>query len=261
MSKTSIKTQFTTSPDGVRLAYDVTGQGPALMLLHGAGKDRRDWHKIGYVERLQSGFTVITVDIRGSGESEFLTQISDFAIEKICDDLYAVADDCEVEHFAICGYSFGGNIARYLGAWSDRVTAMAVIGVPFGPAVDAAFDRFIDDYLEKYGHMASAYQEATANQKKPKSKIKAHIPVFAACFQAMRDWPGIEPTDLKCPTMLLVGSRNKNVMEYVKSEQPALDNVSIKVKIITGLNHQQEFSQVDKVFPVVSSFLNSQIEG
>jgi pimeloyl-ACP methyl ester carboxylesterase len=231
------------------------------MLLHGAGKDRQDWHKTGYVKRLESDFSVITVDLRGSGESEFLTQISDFAIEKICDDLYAVADDCQVEHFAIWGYSYGGNIARYLGAWSDRISAMAVIGVPFGPAVDEAFDHFIDDYLEKYGHMASASQDGEANQKKPKSKIKAHIPVFAASFQAMRAWPSVEPADLKCPVMLLVGNRNKNVMNYVETNRATLDKAGVQVAIIDGLNHQQEFSQVDQVFPVVRAFLNSRIGG
>jgi pimeloyl-ACP methyl ester carboxylesterase len=250
-----MKTQFITSPDGVRIAYDVNGQGPALMLLHGAGKDRSDWHKTGYIERLVSDYTVINVDIRGSGESEFLTKISDFTIEKICADLYTLADACDAQRFAIWGYSFGGNIARYLGAWSERVTALAVIGVPFGPAVDEAFDRFIDDYLKKYEHLISAYQNGEANQKKPKSKIKAHIPVFAACFRAMRDWPRVEPADLKCPTMLLVGTKNKNVMNYVQSERSNLDSNGVQVEVVNGLNHQQEFTQVDRVFPPVSAFL------
>jgi pimeloyl-ACP methyl ester carboxylesterase len=204
---------------------------------------------------------VINADIRGSGESDFLTQVSDFSIEKICADLYTVADACEAERFAIWGYSFGGNITRYLGAWSDRISAIAVIGVPFGPAVDVAFDRFIDDYLEKYVHMASAYQDGEANQKKPKSKIKAHIPVFAACFQAMRDWPSIEPADLKCPAMLLAGTRNKNVMNYVEANRATLDSAGIQVEVIDGLNHQQEFSQIDQVFPAVNLFLSSQIKG
>ena len=229
------------------------------MLLHGAGKNKQDWHKVGYVKRLESDFTVITVDIRGSGESEFLTQLSDFTIEKICADLCGVADACDAQRFAIWGYSFGGNIARYLAAGSDRVTALAVIGVPFGLAVDETFDRFIENYLEKYGHIASAYQEQPAKQKKPKSKIKAHIPVFFACFQAMRAWPSIQPIDLKCPTMLLVGSRNKNMMKYVQSELSILDAAGIQVEIINGLNHQQEFSQIDQVFPVVNTFLNSRI--
>jgi pimeloyl-ACP methyl ester carboxylesterase len=63
--------------------YDVSGQGPALMLLHSAGKTRQDWHKAGYVKRLETDFTVIAVDIRGSGESEFLTKISDFSIPNV----------------------------------------------------------------------------------------------------------------------------------------------------------------------------------
>jgi len=183
-----MKTQFISSPDGVRIAYDINGQGPALMLLHGAGKDRQDWHKLGYVERLESDFTGITVDIRGSRESEFLTQLSDFAIEKVCADLNAVADACDAQRIAIWGYSFGGNIARYLGAW-----------------------------------------------------------------------PSIQPIDLKCPVILLVSSRNKNLLKYVQSEQSALDAAGIQMEIINGLNHQQEFSQIDQVFPVVCTFLNDRI--
>jgi pimeloyl-ACP methyl ester carboxylesterase len=133
--------RFSTSVDGTRIAYDVTGSGPALMLLHGAGKTRRDRHRVGYVERLESDFTVITVDIRGTGDSDHLYGIADYGIGKICEDLYAVADVCEAGEFGVWGFSFGGNIARYLGAWSDRVTAIAVIGVPFGPAVSEVLPR------------------------------------------------------------------------------------------------------------------------
>src|SRR5262249_24479766 len=59
-------TRFVTSKDGTRIAYDVTGAGPALILLHGGGGNRRDWHEAGYVVRLSSAFTVIAIDQRGS---------------------------------------------------------------------------------------------------------------------------------------------------------------------------------------------------
>ena len=132
-------TETIISPDGTRIAFDVTGQGEPLMLLHGGGKTRRDWHKLGYVERLQDDFTVISVDIRGSGESDYLVELEDYEIEKISDDLYAIADACNVSQFAIWGFSFGGNIARYPAAWSDRVSAWGrrtlrrpFLGVPQG---------------------------------------------------------------------------------------------------------------------------------
>ena len=64
------KTHFVTSKDGTRIAYDVAGSGPAVILLHGGGQNRQAWHGTGYVDRLAKEFTVITIDIRGNGESD-----------------------------------------------------------------------------------------------------------------------------------------------------------------------------------------------
>jgi pimeloyl-ACP methyl ester carboxylesterase len=242
---------FSTSVDGTCIAYDVTGSGSALMLLHGAGKMRRDWHKVGYVERLKEDFTVITVDIRGTGDSDCLYDIADYAIEKICEDLYAVAEACDVREFAVWGFSFGGNIARYLGAWSDRVTAIAVIGVPFGSAVHEDFDRTIDKFVKKWDPQVQAYKQGKLT--KPRKPF-----VWWACFQAMRGWPSVEPADVNCPVMLLAGTKNKSVMDWVNANREALDRASTRVEIVEGLTHYQEFTEIDRVFPVVRSFF---IEG
>jgi pimeloyl-ACP methyl ester carboxylesterase len=248
-------TRFNTSPDGTRIAYDVTGAGPFLMLLHGAGKDRRDWHRLGYVDRLKGEFTVITVDFRGSGESEFLINISDYGIEKICADLLAVADACNAGQFAVWGYSFGGNIARYLGAWSDRLRAIAVIGVPFGPAVDEQFDQFIDDFVKKWGGLAEAYKSGQLSGAKHQSAIKGRIPVWVACFQAMRAWPAIDPDAIRCPALLLVGTHNTSTLKWVTSHRAELEQANVCLEIVEGLNHPQEFTRVEQVFPAVSEFL------
>jgi pimeloyl-ACP methyl ester carboxylesterase len=248
-------TLFSTSVDGTRIAYDVTGNGPALMLLHGAGKTRRDWHKLGYVERLQDDFTVIAVDIRGTGDSDQLYDIADYGIEKICEDLYAVADACDAREFAVWGFSFGGSIARYLGAWSDRVTAIAVIGVPFGPAVHEDFDRFIDQFLKRWEPLILAAGAGAVPQST--SKIKGQIPALAACFQAMRDWPGVEPGEVGCPVLLLTGTKNKSTLEWAEANRGALDASGVQIEVIDGLTHDQEFTKIDRVFPVVSAFFKS----
>jgi pimeloyl-ACP methyl ester carboxylesterase len=241
---------YSTSVDGVRIAYDVVGHGSALMLLHGMGKTRRDWFKAGYVQRLQEDFTVITPDLRGSGESDQPLNHADYAIEKICEDLYAVADACAAPRFAVWGFSFGGNVARYLAAWSGRVTALALVGVSFGPAVDAEFDRYIDQFAEKYAHLA---RPDTAQQRKP--SIKQQIPAMMACFQAMRSWPSVAPGDVRCPTLLLVGTKNKRVLDWVQANRGALKEAGTRVEILPGLTHNQEFSKIDAVFPATSSFL------
>lgn len=248
-------TLYSISPDGTRIAYDVTGRGQALMLLHGAGKTRRDWHKTGYVERLKDDFTVITVDIRGSGDSDSPLGVADYSIEKIYDDLMAVADACEAQRFAVWGFSFGGNIARYLGAWSQRVTSIAVIGVPFGPAVDQAFSCFIDEFVRKWEPLVQDKGEGELTPKDRQSVIKGRIPVWLACFRAMREWPSIQPGEITCPVMLLVGDKNKNMMDWVATNRQALEQAEVCVSIIDGLNHPQEFTKIEWVFPPVASFL------
>ena len=257
-------TQFCWSTDGTRIAYDITGRGPALMLLHGGLKTRRDWHEAGYVRRLQPDFTVITVDIRGNGESDQLFSSKDYAIEKICADLIAVADACEAKEFAVWGFSFGGNIARYLAAWSDRVTAAAVIGVPLGPGVFPEFDQFINDFINKWKPLVKAYQQGTLGEDLPQKDRKlitrGLIPVWLACFSAIRQWPQVEPGDLRCPAMLLSGSKNKWVLEWIKGNRDSLDRAKIQAEIIEGLTHIQEFTQIERVFPVVSSFLKQKLE-
>ena len=240
--------RFSTSVDGTRIAYDVTGSGPALMLLHGASKTRRDWHKLGYVERLEDDFTVIMVDIRGTGDSDHLHNIADYGIGRICEDLYTVADACNVRDFGVWGFSFGGNIARYLGAWSDRVTAIAVIGVPFGPAVSKDFDPYIDNYVKRWDAQVQAYRRG--ERAKPSQAF-----VWWACFQAMRGWPDVEPGDVECPSVLLVGTKNEPVMAWVEANRGSLDGAGVCVEVVEGLSHAREFDAVERVLPVVSGFL------
>jgi pimeloyl-ACP methyl ester carboxylesterase len=252
-------TQYIVSNDGTRIAYDITGHGPALMLLHGAGKTRRDWHKAGYVERLKDDFTVLTVDVRGTGESDVLIDLADYSIEKICDDLNLVTEACGIEHFLVWGYSFGGNIARYLGAWSNRVEAAAVIGIPVGLAVDHEFDTLINEFVAKWQPLAEAYKTGAATEKEKRSVIKSRIPVWVACFQAMRTWPKILPEDMRCPTLLLAGTKNQGARKWVEANQAALSNTMVEVKIINGLNHSQEFSKIEQVFPVVSAFFSRHV--
>jgi pimeloyl-ACP methyl ester carboxylesterase len=254
----AMATQYITSIDGTRIAYDVSGNGPALMMLHGAGKTRQDWHKLGYVERLREAFTVITVDIRGTGESDYLVEIDDYAIEKICQDLYAVADVCNVEQFAIWGFSLGGNIARYPAAWSERVMAIAVIGVPFGPAVGEVFEQNIVNLEQKYGALAEK-EKQLYDPKKRRTPIKGQIAGWLACFQAMRDWPSIDPREVHCPTQLVVGTKNQNTMGWVEANQAALEQAGVELQIIVGLTHNQEFEAIDRVYPVISQFFGEQL--
>jgi pimeloyl-ACP methyl ester carboxylesterase len=54
--------------DGFRLAYERTGDGPAVVLLHGWPGDRSDYRDD--VARLSSAVDVVVPDLRGFGKSD-----------------------------------------------------------------------------------------------------------------------------------------------------------------------------------------------
>ncbi len=136
-----MNTFLTTSLDGTQIAYDHIGTGPALILLHGGGSSRQDWHDEGYVKHLQENFTVITLDLRGHGESDLPTGPADYAIDKMMQDILAVADVCGVERFTIWGFSFGGRIGRYLAAQSGRVDKIILMCTPWDREYRESFAR------------------------------------------------------------------------------------------------------------------------
>ena len=128
-------TLFTTSPDGTRIAYDSCGDGPDLLLIHGGGGSRQVWHETGYVDRLREEFAVITIDLRGHGQSDLPTDPSAYTTDKMGQDILAVADACDVHNFILWGMSFGSKVSCYLAVQSDRVTKLILIGAQLGPGV------------------------------------------------------------------------------------------------------------------------------
>jgi pimeloyl-ACP methyl ester carboxylesterase len=56
--------------DGVRIEYDVHGEGPPLVLLHGWCCDRTWWDHAGYVEDLGRDHRIVNIDQRGHGASD-----------------------------------------------------------------------------------------------------------------------------------------------------------------------------------------------
>ncbi len=254
-------TTFATSHDGTRIAYDITGTGPVLMLLHGGGQTRRVWHETGYVDRLRERFTVIAVDMRGNGESDKPTDVDAYAIDRLCEDLLAVADAAGGRRFTIWGFSYGGNVGRYLAARSDRVEAMAIMGIPFGPAASGAFRQTILGLRAKWvpilqAHRAGTFDPHTLSDADRAVWQRGTVPLTLAWLSAMLDWPAVEPKDLRCRTLWLVGSANESAMESVRQHEGKLSETSVTLVVLPGLTHRDELVKIDQVLPRLEQFAN-----
>lgn len=247
--------------DGQPLIYDRAGQGPPVLLLHGGGVhySRQSWHDFGYIEQLKNDCTVLCSDIRGHGDSGRPTDPSAYTIDQMTSDILSVADHAGFDRFSLWGFSFGGNIGRYLASQSDRIEKFAMIGIPFGAAAGGGFRQFIFDFQARWRPLVEAGTAGTLDLatlgEKDRSQWQTYdIPVMLAWLTAMLDWPDNEPHHLRCPTLWLAGSENEVTIASMAAYSDQLEGTSVTAKIIKGLNHQQEFEQVDVVLPHLLGF-------
>ena len=157
----STKTLYARSSDGTQIAFDATGHGPTVILLHGGGQSRQMWHDAGYVNRLKDSFQVIAIDIRGWGESDKPTDPAAYTTYKHGQDILSVADVCGVQNFVLWGFSYGGNIGRYLAAQSDRIAGIVIMGIPFGLGAQGDFRATIERMRDFWKPILQAQRDKT----------------------------------------------------------------------------------------------------
>jgi pimeloyl-ACP methyl ester carboxylesterase len=254
-----MKTLFTTAQDDVRIAYDHSGTGPAIMLIHGGGSDRQTWHEAGYVARLREDHHVIALDLRGHGESDLPTDPADYTTDKMGQDILAVADACGVEEFIVWGMSFGGNVSRHLAVQSERVAKIILMGARLGPAVTDEIRQDIAAFCEHWSPIIQSQREGTLDldelsQEDREVSEQLNVPAAMAWGRAMTTWSSVEPEDFRCPVLWLVGSEDQPVMDSVREYEQRLEGSRIQLQIIEGLNHGDVFTEIDRVFATMLTF-------
>ena len=254
-----MNTLFANSRDGTPVAYDCSGTGPAIVLLHGGGSRRQEWHEAGYVRRLRDNFTVITVDLRGHGEGGLPTDPADYTTDKMEQDILAVADTCGIERFVMWGMSYGGKVGRYLAVQSERVAKLILMGTPLGPGVSGELRQDAIDFCAHWPPIVQAQRDGTLDldslpQEDQDFLRQFNVPVMLAWVRAMLDWRAIKPADFLCPTLWLVGSEDRHAMASLKEYEESLKGSRAQVHVVEGLDHEQVFTEIDRVFPIMLDF-------
>jgi pimeloyl-ACP methyl ester carboxylesterase len=247
------------SDDGTQLAYSKAGQGPGLMLLHGGGGNRQEWVDIGYAERLQDEFTVIMPDIRGQGESDLPTSPGDYTPEKYSQDIFAVADVCDVHDFTLWGFSYGGKVGRYAPINSDRVNRFIMLGTPLGPGVMGSRKEEALNFKDHWGPIYQSMLDGSLSVAELTEQDKHFLRQFdlasmLAWVTAMLEWPEVTPSSFLQPVLWLFGSEDGPALESYQAYQDQIPGSELQLEIIAGLTHEEIFEQVDKVFPMLHSF-------
>lgn len=148
---------------GVRIEYEVIGQGEPLVLIHGWSCEGRYWRESGYLDKLTDEFMVVVPDLRGHGRSDSPGN-RDYSDAAFASDVLAVLDDRGIETAHVFGYSLGGWVVFELLATHRQRLRTAIVGGAHPYAEDTSMLRGLP------AHALVSYWEAFAAPLSDQSK-------------------------------------------------------------------------------------------
>jgi 3-oxoadipate enol-lactonase len=111
------------SVNGVRLAVEQRGTGPAVLFVHGFPLDRTIWqHQLDSL----TGYRRIAPDLRGMGQSD--APDLGYSMSTYAEDLAGILDAIGEGQVVLCGLSLGGYVAfEFLRRWRERVRGLILV--------------------------------------------------------------------------------------------------------------------------------------
>jgi pimeloyl-ACP methyl ester carboxylesterase len=125
-------TLFAQSGDGLRIAYEIVGQGAAVLLVHGFASSRaQNWRATGWYKALaDAGFQAIAMDCRGHGDSDKPHDPAFYSYDLMSRDILSVAAAAGVATAHVMGYSMGGFLGiQILIEHPELVGKLVIAGV------------------------------------------------------------------------------------------------------------------------------------
>ena len=111
--------------DNLRLYYEDVGQGEPIISNHGLAEDCGYWSDTGVTARLAEQYRVVSMDMRGHGQTVLTGEPWGYDADTMADDFDRLADHLGIEKFHMLSHATGGmTAARYAMTRSDRLLSL-----------------------------------------------------------------------------------------------------------------------------------------
>lgn len=256
------------SRDGTPIAYERTGSGPPLLLVHGTAGAGRRWAPI--LPALSAEFSVLTIDRRGRGGSG---DADNYALEREFEDVAAVI--AAVDGPAnVLGHSLGGTCVLEASLLTDNISKMILYepdATPPGVEVEtsamvkrlerllAAGDRecVLTTFMRELAGMSDKeIEQYQASPAWPARVAAAHtLPRELEAVETYR-FHADRFTEMRVPTLLLTGGDSPPLFSGgVKVIDAALPNS--RVVVMPGQQHIADVTAPDLFVREVLAFLRA----
>ncbi len=252
--------------DGVNLCFEIaTGPLTPILFVHGWCCDHT-YFAPQFDHFAACGHTVLTVDLRGHGESGKPRQ--EYSVAVFSDDLAWIAGQLKLERLILVGHSMGGVVAfDFAVRHPDLAKAIVMIDSPVArPAASrAAMPAFLEELQgPNYRSALSKYIEEAlflpSDDARRKARILAQMSgaerhVMVAAFRGMQDFdPVIARNFVRSPSLYIAANdRPLSDWEHLRSLAPqTLFGQTV------GSGHFCQLEVPDQINAMISRFLTLQ---
>jgi 3-oxoadipate enol-lactonase len=260
-------TGMQTHINGITLAYSDRGTGLPIVFLHAFPLNRSMWTQ--QEEALCSQFRVITIDLRGHGESD--APLSRYTLEQYADDVNALLEQLSIQQALFVGLSMGGYILfafyrKYAARVKGFVLADTRAQADTAEGKDGRFQMAQVAYKQGASAIADLmipkFLSPQTIQTKPdlvqhvRAMVKGNqISGIAGDLMAMAERPDSIPflKQITCPTQIIVGELDRATPP---SDAKLMANhiPNARLAIIPDAAHLANLEQPEVFNQIVSAF-------
>lgn len=253
--------------NGITLAYSDKGTGLPVVFLHAFPLNRTMW--TAQEEALSSQFRIITIDLRGHGESD--APLRRHTLDQAAEDVRVLLDHLSIQQAVLVGLSMGGYILfAFYRKYADRVKGLVL-------ADTRAQADTAEGKEERFQMAQTAYKKGPAAiadimipkllspatiQARPEivQNVRAmiegnQISGITGDLMAMVERPDSIPllSKIACPTQIIVGELDQATPP--SDAKIMADQIpGSRLAVIPGTSHLSNLEQPDMFTQIVKSF-------
>ena len=264
---TSTDASFLPRPGG-RIAFDVAGEGPLVVLVPGMG-DLRSTYRLVADELRASGYRVAATDLRGHGDSD--ATFDEYGDVATAGDVLALVEHLAGGPAVLVGNSMGAGAAAHAAAERpDLVAGLVLIG-PFvrNGNVSAVKRLLFRAAMAPWwaAHVWRAYLPTLYAGQRPEDldahlaaiadslRRRDHARAFARTTRTSHDPVEARLGEVRSPSLVVMGTLDPDFPDPAAEAQWIAERVDGQVVMVPDAGHYPQSQQPQVVLAALTGFL------
>lgn len=253
------------SVNGLKMYYEVYGEGKPLVLLHGSFMNiPMNWSHI--IPLLANDRMVVVAEMQGHGRTKDISR--EFSYESMADDVSGLLKHLTIDKADILGYSMGGGVAFQMAArHSEQIRRLVVLSGTYAhngwwPDVEASFGTITADMFR-----GTPIEEQYISFGNDPVKFQEFVKKVISIDLKPYDWTA-EVKNIKVPIFIAIGDadgvRYEHAIELFRTmgggKMGDIHGLpKSRLSIIPGTTHIGMMQRTDWLIPMITDFLDSDL--